>query len=192
MGAMILGLLGAILLSLLIRWLGVEISVWHKPICQWLVRVAAGRLPADERAAAESEWLAVIGDMRSPTAQLLHSLSFTLSALRIRKAIAPEEAHVASRSKIVIITIQMGVMGAVTGAMSSFLFDHKDAAVEIVQQHVAVSKPVALAVAVAMILVSGVMAYVNHRFMVWYFSNHRWMMWYLSRRARRWESTPIE
>jgi hypothetical protein len=187
----ILGLLGAILLSLLIRLLGVEIGVWHKPICQWLVRVAAARLPADERAAAESEWLAVIGDMRSPTAQLLHSLSFTLSALRIRKAIAPE-THVASRSKSVIITIQLGVMGAVTGAMSSFLFDHKDAVCEIVQQHVTVSKPVALVVAVAMILASGVMAYVNHRFMMWYFSNHRWMMWYLGRRARRWESTPIE
>jgi hypothetical protein len=181
----ILGLLGAIFLSLLIRLLGVEIGVRHKPICQWLVMLAAGRLPTEERAAAESEWLAVIADMRSPTAQLLHSLSFTLSALRIRKAIAPEEAHVASRAKIVTITIQLGVMGAVTGAMSSFLFDHKDAAVEIVQQHVAVSKPVALAVAVAMILVSGLIAYVNHRFMVWYFSNHRWMLWYLNRRARR-------
>ena len=176
----ILGLLGAILLSLLIRLLGVEIGVWHKPICQWLVRIAAGRLPADERAAAESEWLAVIGDLRSPTAQLLHSLSFTLSALRIRKAIAPE-AHVVSVFKIVI-AIQLGGMGVITGAMSAFLFDHKDALVGIVQQHVTISKPVAQVVAVAIILVSGVMAYVNHRLLMWYFS----------RRARRRASTPIE
>jgi hypothetical protein len=180
MGAMILGLLGAILLSLLIRWLGVEISVWHKLICQWLVRVAAGRLPADERAAAESEWLAMIGDMRSPTAQLLHSLSFTLSALRIRKAIA-REAHVVSVFKIVI-TIQLGGMGVISGAMFAFLFEHKDAVVGIVQQHVTVSKPVALVVAVALSLVSSVAAYVNHGFMMWYFS----------RRARRRASTPIE
>ena len=89
----ILGLLGAILLSLLIRWLGVEIGVWHKPICQWLVRVAAGRLPADERAAAESEWLAIIEDLRSPTTQLLHSLSYAFSALRIRHAIDPAKAR---------------------------------------------------------------------------------------------------
>jgi hypothetical protein len=176
----ILGLLGAILLSLLIRLLGVEIGVWHKPICQWLVRIAAGRLPADERAAAESEWLAVIGDMRSPTAQLLHSLSFTLSALRIRKAIAPE-AHVVSLVKIVI-TIQVGGMGVISGAMLSFLFEHKDAVVGIMQQHVTTSKPVALVVAVAIILVSCVMAYVNHQLMMWYFS----------RRARRRAGTPIE
>jgi hypothetical protein len=176
----ILGLLGAMLLSLLIRLLGVEIGVWHKPICQWLVRIAAGRLPADERAAAESEWLAVIGDIRSPTAQLLHSLSFTLSALRIRKAIAPQ-AHGASLFKTVI-AIQVGGMGVITGGMSSFMFDHKDALVEIVRQHVAISKPVALALLVACVLVSGGAAYVNHRFMMWAFS----------RRARRRASTPIE
>jgi len=180
MGAMILGLLGAILLSLLIRWLGVEISVWHKPICEWLVRVAAGRLPADERAAAESEWLAVIGDMRSPTAQLLHSLSFSLSALRIRKAIAPQ-AQGASLFKTVI-AIQVGGMGVISGAMFDFLFEHEDAVVGIVQQHVAISKPVALALLVASVLVSGVAAYVNHRSMMWYFS----------RRARRRASAPIE
>jgi hypothetical protein len=180
MGAMILGLLGMILLSLLIRLLGVEIGVWHKPICQWLVRVAAGRLPADERAAAESEWLAVIGDIRSPTAQLLHSLSFTLSALRIRKAIAPE-AQVASLSKKVI-AFQMFAMGAVTAVMSSFLIDHKDALVGLVQQHVTISKPVALVLFVACVLVSGAAAYVNYRFSMWYFS----------RRARRRASTPIE
>jgi hypothetical protein len=180
MGAMILGLLGAILLSLLIRWLGVEIGVWHKPICQWLVRVAAGRLPADECAAAESEWLAVIGDMRSPTAQLLHSLSFTLSALRIRQEMEPQ-AQTTSLFKT-LIAIQVGGMGAITGGMSAFLFDHKDAVVGIVQQHVTISKPVALVVLFALGLVSGVMAYVNHRFMMWYFS----------RRARRRASTPIE
>jgi hypothetical protein len=176
----ILGLLGMILLSLLIRLLGVEIGAHHMPLCQWLVRVAAGRLPADERAAAESEWLAVIGDIRSPTAQLLHSLSLTLSALRIRKAIAPQ-AHGASLFKTVM-AIQVGGMGVITGAMSSVMFDHKDALVEIVRQHLPISKPVALALLVASVLVSGVTAYVNHRFMMWYFS----------RRARRRASAPIE
>jgi hypothetical protein len=50
-----------------------------------------------------------------------------------------------------------------------------------VQQHVTISKPVALAVLFALGLVSGVMAYVNHRLMMWYFS----------RRARRRAGTPI-
>jgi hypothetical protein len=176
----ILGLLGMILLSLFIRLLGVEIGARHKPLCHWLVRVASARLPAEERAALESEWLQIIEDLRSPTVQLLHSLSYVVSALRIRKAIAPE-AHVVSVFKIVI-TIQLAGMGVISGAMFAFLFEHKDAVVGIVQQHVTVSKPVALVVSFAIILVSGVMAYVNHRLMMWYFS----------RRARRRASTPIE
>lgn len=41
----ILGILGMIALSLFVRWLGVEIGVHHNPVCHWLVRFAAARLP---------------------------------------------------------------------------------------------------------------------------------------------------
>lgn len=89
----ILGVLGTILLGLLLRWLSVEIGVWHKPLCHWFVKIATNRLPEGERLAAQSEWLAIIEDLRSPTAQLLHSFSFLASAFRIRKAIDQEEAR---------------------------------------------------------------------------------------------------
>src|SRR4051794_9506770 len=85
----ILGFLGLTALSLIGRWLSVEIGIQHLPFCRWLIKFAAARLPVDERAGAESEWLAVIADLRSPTAQLLHSLSFAFSAYRIRQAIEP-------------------------------------------------------------------------------------------------------
>ena len=38
-------------------------QVCHIPLYQWLVRSAATRPPDNERAAAESEWLAVIEDL---------------------------------------------------------------------------------------------------------------------------------
>jgi hypothetical protein len=108
------------------------------------------------------------------------SLSYAFSALRIRQEIE-SKAHGASLFKTVV-AIQVGGMGVITGAMSSVMFDHKDALVEIVRQHFAISKPIALALLVACVLVSGVTAYVNHRFMMWYFG----------RRARRRTSTPFE
>jgi hypothetical protein len=174
------GFLCAIILALFIRLLGVEIGAHHKPLCRWLVKGAACRLPDGERAAAESEWLQVIEDLRSPTAQLLHSLSFAFSAFRIREEIEPQ-ARGASIFKSVI-AIQMGGLGVGTGVMTSLLFDHKDALVEIVRQHVAISKPVALALLVATVLATCAAAYVNHRLMMWYFG----------RRARRRTSTTIE
>jgi len=117
---------------------------------------------------------------RSPTAQLLHSLSYAFSALRIRREMEPQ-AQTTPLFKTVI-AIQVGRMGVITGGMYAFLFDQKDALVGIMQQHVTISKPVALVVLFALGLVSGVMAYVNHRLMMWYFS----------RGARRRASTPIE
>ena len=86
----LLGIIGTIILALFVRLLGVEIGVRYLPLCRWLVRIAGARLPPEERVAVESEWLAVIEDLRSPTAQLLHSLSFVVSAFRIRRAIVPE------------------------------------------------------------------------------------------------------
>jgi hypothetical protein len=175
----ILGFLGMILLGLFIRLLGVEIGVYHTPLCQWLVRIAAGRLPLDERAAAESEWLAVIEDLRSPTAQLLHSLSYVLSAFRIREAIEPRE-----RGSLVktVLSIQVGVMGIVTGATSSIVFAHKNKLAGIVREHLAISKPEAVAILIVLLLISAVTAYANHRLLIWY----------LGRRARRRANMPIE
>lgn len=86
----ILGILAKIILGITGRWVGAEIGAQHKPLCVWLVKFAAARLPEEEQAAAESEWLAVVEDLRSPTAQLLHSMSFAISSLRIRHAIHPE------------------------------------------------------------------------------------------------------
>lgn len=181
MGALILGLLGMILVSLFIRLLGVEIGVWHKPICQRLVRVAAGRLPADEHAAAESEWLAVIEDMRSPTAQLLHSLSFTLSALRIRKAIEPQP-QTTSLFKIVM-SVHAGTMGLAAGATSAFLYFNKEATLSWLEQYVYIptSKPVAAAIFATLVLLSIAMFWMNYLL----------SRWYLSRRARRRAHTRI-
>ena len=66
---------------------------------------------------------------RSPTAQLLHSLSYAFSALRIRREMEPQ-AQTTPLFKTVI-AIQVGGMGVITGGMSAFLFDQKDALVGI-------------------------------------------------------------
>lgn len=177
---MILGLLGAILLSLLIRLLGVEIGVWHKPICEWLVRVAAARLPADERAAAESEWLAVIGDLRSPTTQLLHSLSYAFSAFHIRQAIEPQ-AQTTSLFNTVM-AIQAGTLGLTSTVTFTILYNYKEVVLAQLQQYVPTSKPVIAAIIATLSLLMIVMCFVNH--LVW--------KRYFIRRARRRASTPIE
>jgi hypothetical protein len=113
----ILGCLGVIALGLLGRWLGTELGVWHKPLCRWLVRVAAARLPREERAPVQSEWLAVIEDLRSPTAQLLHAASYLFSSLRIRQSMAPRrQPHrlviFFSISVIGVLSVAAGMGGA--------------------------------------------------------------------------------
>lgn len=123
---MILGILGVIGLGLIGRWLGVELGVQHLPLCRSLVRFAAARLPVDERAAAESEWLAVIEDLRSPAAQLVHSLSFAVSAFRIRQAIKPRTARTLV-FKIYVSTISMTV-GLSTVGTFSFIHFYRDVA----------------------------------------------------------------
>jgi hypothetical protein len=184
MGVMILGILGTIILSLFVRLLGVEIGMRHKPICRWLVKVAAAHLPDGERTAAESEWLAVIEDLRSPTAQLLHSASYVWSALRIRREIAPEIAPETPISPLAgpVIVIQLLAGGMPAGVISDLLIEHRDDLVGIVREHVSVSKPIAIAMAVALALLCAVLSYVNHRILMWYFG----------RQAQRRANTPIE
>ncbi|MEI9922596.1 MAG: hypothetical protein WDN50_02515 [Bradyrhizobium sp.] len=159
----ILGLLGAIFLSLLIRLLGVEIGVWHTPICRWLVRIAAGRLPADERAAVESEWLAVIEDMRSPTAQLLHSLSYAVSAVRIRQAIDPEQARASSAYARGIVFGQASGIATATGLIAGLLYNGGDVANRL---QALTSKPITVAV---IIIGFSLQIYVCYRFLMWRF-----------------------
>lgn len=172
MGEMILGVLATILLSLVVRWLGVEIGSWHKPICQWLVRVAAGYLPADERAAAESEWLAVIEDMRSPTTQLLHSLSYVFSAVRIRQAIDPEEARASAYARSIVFGQAFGISAA-SGLIAGLLFkgdvEHR--------LYILMTKPTTIAGIVVAIVI------------LWYVT-YRFLMWRFNRRERRRASTP--
>ena len=88
----IAAIIGAILLGLVGRWLAVEIAVWHRPFCNRLIKFAACQLPSDQRAAAECEWLAIIEDIRSPAAQLLHSASFVIKAGAIKEALALQSA----------------------------------------------------------------------------------------------------
>jgi hypothetical protein len=176
----ITGLLGVIILGLSVRWLGVEIGAHHKPVCRWLVRVAAGRLPDDERAAAESEWLQVIEDLRSPTAQLLHSLSFAFSAFHIRQEIAPQAQD--GRLRRMFLGFEAGIVTGTSGAMFYFLHYHKDEVAEFVRHYVTMSKPAAVAMLFAFGVVSGLLTYVSHRFMLWYFG----------RLAQRRTSTPVE
>lgn len=171
MGDVILGILGTIALSLFVRLMGVEIGVHHDPLCHWLVRFAAARLPAEERTAAESEWLAVIEDLRSPTAQLLHSLSFAFSALRIRRAIAPE-SRISPLGKTILIA-QLFVMGMVGGGTAVALFEHGDQIAKALGQHLAISKPTALIAIFVLGVMTGVMAYVNHRMLMRYFGQER-------------------
>jgi hypothetical protein len=172
MGAMILSLLGAIPLSLLIRWLGVEIGVWHKPICRWLVRIAAGRLPAEEGAAAESEWLQIIEDLRSPTAQLLHSLSYAVSAFRIRRAIVPE-----TRARSINKGLMLGQAAGTAMATGVFavLLGYYDT--DLPQRLISNRGHVVL-----FVVMFAIVTYVNYRT----------LMWSSNRRARRRASTPIE
>ncbi|MFC7697230.1 hypothetical protein ACFQX9_10955 [Bradyrhizobium sp. GCM10028915] len=122
----ILGILGVVGLGLVVRWFGVEIGVQHLPLCRRLVRFAAARLPVDERAAAESEWLAVIEDLRSPAAQLVHSLSFAISAFRIRQAIKPRTARTLF-FKIYVSTLTT-VAGLSAVGTFAFIYLYRDVA----------------------------------------------------------------
>jgi hypothetical protein len=71
-------LFAAIAKSLLGRLVWTEITVWHRPLCVWLLRRAALFLPEYERAAFESEALNQIETLRSPTHQLLHAVKLYL------------------------------------------------------------------------------------------------------------------
>ena len=57
-----------------------------------------------------------------------------------------------------LIAIQLGGMGVITGGMHAFLFDHQDELVRIVQQHVTISKPVAVVLLFALGLATGAVA----------------------------------
>jgi hypothetical protein len=157
----------AILIGLVVRWWATEVGVWHRPLCQWLVRLAAARLPVDERLAIESEWLAVIEDLRSPTAQLLHSLSYVLSSLRIRQAIAPE-APLPSYMRT-ILAIQAAGFGFIAGGGAALLWYYQDKFVESLKHQITISKPAALVLMVLLTLVNGAVFYLNHRILVWYY-----------------------
>jgi hypothetical protein len=63
--------------------LAVEFILSVEPICKFLVRRAARRLPVDHREHYESEWLQVVKDIKSPTFKLLHSVSLCLQARSI-------------------------------------------------------------------------------------------------------------
>ena len=176
----ILGILGMIALPLFVRLLGVEIDVHHNPVCHWLVRFAAARLPTEERAAAESEWLAVIEDLRSPTVQLLHSLSLAFSALRIQRAIA-RESPISPLGKAMVVS-QLFVMGMAGGGIADGLLEHGDQVAQILSLHFVISKPVAQIAVFALGVMTGAIAYVNHRLLIRYFG----------RRAQRRASTTID
>ncbi|SHN87177.1 hypothetical protein [Bradyrhizobium erythrophlei] len=118
----ILGILAKIVLAITGRWLGAEIGAQHKPFCTWLVKFAAARLPEDERVVAESEWLAIIDDLRSPTAQTLHSLSFAFLAMRIRYEMQGETPR--SRAlKLTLLGAILGLVGAklIPGHLPDFI-----------------------------------------------------------------------
>jgi hypothetical protein len=170
-----MGVIGMVLVNLFIRLLGVEIGVHHMPLCRWLIRVAAARLPPEERAAAESEWLAVIDDLRSPTRQFVHAASYVWSALHIREAIAPEtpETQITKIAKT-LIALQLGGIGALTGVMTTIALEHREVLVRVAQSF-AISKPVAIAVAAVVILMTCALTYLNYRIMIRF----------LERRARR-------
>ncbi len=98
MGAVeLLALIGfPLAVGLLGRWIAVELGVWHDPICNYLIRRAAKRLPGEHQASSEAEWLAIIRDIRSPTSQLAHAIHLYLLAGRAREAFE-EAAHKTSR-----------------------------------------------------------------------------------------------
>ncbi|MCP3462531.1 hypothetical protein [Bradyrhizobium sp. CCGUVB23] len=167
MGMTLVGILATILISLFVRLLGVEIGVRHLPVCRWLVKVAAARLPAEERAAIESEWLAVIEDLRSPTAQLLHSLSYVVSAFRIRRAIAPETRLESFKRSLLIG--QLTALGASFGVAAALLNKYEATLTPFIRSHIANSRPVAFAVLVALILATAMAFYLSHRLSIWAF-----------------------
>jgi hypothetical protein len=106
-------IIGAILLSLAGRWLAVEISVWHGPLCRRLIKFAAGQLPADQRAAAECEWLAIIEDIRSPSAQLIHSISFVARMGTIKRALSEQSAAKPESSTITFALVGVAAVSSV-------------------------------------------------------------------------------
>ncbi len=177
---LILAILGTIFLGLIVRVLGIEIGVRHKPLCQWLLKVAAARMPVEERAALESEWLAIIEDLRSPTAQLLHSLSYVLSSFQIRRAIAPE-VRLPSYMKA-ILAAQLFFMGAVTGALAAFVSYDRDRLASFLRDHITISKPAAIALLITSVILAFLTSYANYRA----------LKWYLIRRERRRESAPTK
>ena len=156
----ILGFIGMICLGLFIRLLSVEIGIWHKPLCRWLVKIAAARLPEGERAAAESEWLAIIEDLRSPTTQLLHSLSYVFSAFQIRQAIDPEEARAIAFAKGVISGSTLTI-ASLAGVVTGFVSKGDD---PLHRLQVLITKPTTRALILGALLL---MNYLNYRYLMW-------------------------
>jgi hypothetical protein len=115
----------AVLLSLALgligRFLAAEISVWHEPLWRFLVRLAVMQLPPENRAETEAEWLSIIADIRSPSAQILNALNFILRARRTRNEILDVEwLAVVTPSRTVALTVLDKVLGvgmAITGAL---------------------------------------------------------------------------
>jgi hypothetical protein len=115
----------AVLLSLVLgligRFLAAEISVWHQPLWRFLVRLAVMQLPSENRAETEAEWLSIIADIRSPSAQILNALNFILRARRTRNEIFDVEwfaAVTASRTvSLTVLDKLLGVGMVITGAL---------------------------------------------------------------------------
>ena len=96
----------SIVLGLVGRLLATEIGVWHKPLCDLLVHLAAVQLPKKDRIEVEAEWLAIISDIRSPSAQLFHSINYLLKARRIRSEILDVEwLETISTSRTATVTV---------------------------------------------------------------------------------------
>ena len=160
----ILAILGTIVLGLIARWLIVEMGVWHQPLCCWLVKTATRQLPESERAAVLSEWLAIIEDLRSPTAQLLNSLSFLFSAFRIRQALDPEDAR-ATAYAIRVMFLSF-VISMPAGLLASLFL--RDGSLDDVLA--AMRSPTKLA---AIVVLSLAVEYFNFRVMKWSYKRRR-------------------
>lgn len=74
------------------------------------------------------------------------------------------------------------MMGIVGGGIADTLFEARERAAEILGYHFAISKPTAVIALYVFGMVIGVITYINHRLLMWYFG----------RRARRRASTPME
>ncbi len=160
---LILAFLGTVLLALFIRLLGVEIAAHHVPLCNWLVKVAAARLPADQRVAAESEWLQVINDLRSPTRQMLHSLSFVVSAFRIRRAIQPQP-----RISVFKAVLYLQLMISVGASAVAVLLMRDAHMSQILRQLLPpVSKPLLLVIVIACVVAWATTLYMTQRLLGW-------------------------